>query len=43
VHHIGAVTRLTPETLVEELGDIGFVVDYENADTHDPATVSTGR
>jgi hypothetical protein len=31
VHRIGATARLAPETLAEELDDVGFVVDDKNA------------
>jgi hypothetical protein len=34
VHHIGAATHLAAKALAKKLGDIGFVVDHEDADTH---------
>ena len=43
VHHIGAPACLVPKALSEHFGDIGFVVDHEDADTHDAASVITGR
>ena len=43
MHHIGALACFTPKTLSEQFGDIGFVVDHEDADAHDAASVITGR
>ena len=43
MHHIKALSGFTPEAPTEEFGDIGFVVDHEDAHTHDAASISTGR
>jgi hypothetical protein len=34
VKHIGALAGFAPEALPEQLGDIGFVIDQEDADNH---------
>jgi len=41
--HIDALAGLAPKALPEQFGDIGFVVDHQDADTHDAASVIAGR
>jgi hypothetical protein len=34
VQHIGALPRLPSETLAKQLGDIGLIINHEDADNH---------
>jgi hypothetical protein len=38
MHHIGAVARLAAKLLAEQLGDIGLVIDNQDADAHMPSS-----
>jgi hypothetical protein len=34
VQYISAPSRLAPETLAEEVGDVRLIIDHEDANTH---------
>ena len=41
VHHVSALARLAAKALAEQLGDIGLVIDHNDAGAHAP--VPTAR